>query len=61
MVREAPPSERVDLVDLVQHELDRDVVGADLVQHRVDGADHLFTGQAQEVGEALSDLLGDFE
>lgn len=27
----------------------------------IDGADHLFTGQAQEVGEALEDLLGDFE
>jgi alpha/beta superfamily hydrolase len=27
----------------------------------IDGADHLFTGQAQEVGEALQDLLGDFE
>jgi len=27
----------------------------------VDGADHLFTGQAQEVGEALQDLLGDYE
>ena len=27
----------------------------------IDGADHLFTGQAQEVGEALADLLGDFE
>ena len=27
----------------------------------IDGADHLFTGQAQEVGEALQDLMGDFE
>ncbi|HEX6323210.1 MAG TPA: alpha/beta fold hydrolase [Vicinamibacterales bacterium] len=27
----------------------------------IDGADHLFTGQAQEVGEALQDLLGDYE
>lgn len=27
----------------------------------IDGADHLFTGQTQEVGEALEDLLGDFE
>jgi len=26
----------------------------------VDGADHLFEGKAQEVGEALEDLLGDF-
>jgi uncharacterized protein len=27
----------------------------------VDGADHLFDGQTQEVGEALEDLLADFE
>lgn len=27
----------------------------------IDGADHLFTGQTPEVGEALEDLLGDFE
>ena len=27
----------------------------------IDGADHLFTGQTPEVGEALQDLLGDFE
>ncbi len=27
----------------------------------IDGADHLFTGQAPEVGEALQDLLGDYE
>lgn len=27
----------------------------------IDGADHLFTGRAQEVGEALQDLLGDYE
>lgn len=27
----------------------------------VDGANHLFEGQAAEVGEALEDLLGDFE
>ena len=27
----------------------------------IDGADHLFTGQTEEVGEALQDLLGDFE
>lgn len=27
----------------------------------IDGADHLFTAQAREVGEALEDLLGDFE
>jgi alpha/beta superfamily hydrolase len=26
----------------------------------IDGADHLFEGQAAEVGEALEDLLGDF-
>jgi alpha/beta superfamily hydrolase len=26
----------------------------------IDGADHLFEGKAQEVGEALEDLLGDF-
>jgi uncharacterized protein len=27
----------------------------------IDGADHLFEGKAPEVGEALEDLLGDFE
>jgi hypothetical protein len=27
----------------------------------IDGADHLFDGKAAEVGEALEDLLGDFE
>ncbi|MDQ3069201.1 MAG: alpha/beta fold hydrolase [Acidobacteriota bacterium] len=27
----------------------------------IDDADHLFTGQAKEVGEALEELLGDFE
>jgi uncharacterized protein len=27
----------------------------------IDGADHLFTGRAAEVGEALEDLLADFE
>jgi alpha/beta superfamily hydrolase len=27
----------------------------------IDGADHLFTGQTAEVGEALQDLLGDYE
>jgi uncharacterized protein len=27
----------------------------------IDGADHLFDGKAQEVGEALEDLLADFE
>ncbi len=27
----------------------------------IDGANHLFEGQAAEVGEALEDLLGDFE
>ena len=27
----------------------------------IDGADHLFEGKTQEVGEALEDLLGDFE
>lgn len=27
----------------------------------IDGADHLFDGHATEVGEALEDLLGDFE
>ena len=27
----------------------------------IDGADHLFTGKTGEVGEALEDLLGDFE
>ena len=26
----------------------------------IDAADHLFEGRAQEVGEALEDLLGDF-
>ena len=26
----------------------------------IDGADHLFEGKTQEVGEALEDLLGDF-
>jgi uncharacterized protein len=27
----------------------------------IDGADHLFEGKTEEVGEALADLLGDFE
>jgi alpha/beta superfamily hydrolase len=27
----------------------------------IDGADHLFEGKTQEVGDALEDLLGDFE
>jgi hypothetical protein len=27
----------------------------------IDGADHLFEGKAAEAGEALEDLLGDFE
>jgi len=27
----------------------------------IDGADHLFEGKTQEIGEALEDLLGDFE
>ena len=27
----------------------------------IDGADHLFEGKTQEVGEALEDLLGDFD
>jgi alpha/beta superfamily hydrolase len=27
----------------------------------IDGADHLFDGQTQEVGEALEDLLGDYQ
>jgi len=27
----------------------------------IDGASHLFEGQAREVGEALADLLGDYE
>ena len=27
----------------------------------IDGASHLFEGQTKEVGEALEDLLGDFE
>ncbi len=27
----------------------------------IDGANHLFEGRTQEVGEALEDLLGDFE
>ena len=27
----------------------------------IDGANHLFDGQAAEVGEALEDLLGDHE
>lgn len=27
----------------------------------IDGADHLFDGKTREVGEALEDLLGDFE
>jgi hypothetical protein len=27
----------------------------------VDGASHLFEGKTQEVGEALEELLGDFE
>ena len=27
----------------------------------IDGADHLFDGQTQEVGEALEELLGDFQ
>ena len=27
----------------------------------IDGADHLFDGKTQEVGEALEDLLGDFQ
>jgi alpha/beta superfamily hydrolase len=27
----------------------------------IDAADHLFEGRAQEAGEALEDLLGDFE
>ena len=27
----------------------------------IDGADHLFTGQTAEVGEAIEDLLGDYE
>jgi uncharacterized protein len=27
----------------------------------IDGADHLFEGKTQEVGEALEDLLGDFQ
>jgi alpha/beta superfamily hydrolase len=27
----------------------------------IDGANHLFDGQAGEVGEALEDLLGDFD
>jgi alpha/beta superfamily hydrolase len=27
----------------------------------IDGADHLFDGKTQEVGEALEDLLADFE
>ena len=27
----------------------------------IDGANHLFEGKAEEVGEALEELLGDFE
>jgi hypothetical protein len=27
----------------------------------IDGASHLFEGQTQEVGEALEDLLADFQ
>jgi alpha/beta superfamily hydrolase len=27
----------------------------------IDGADHLFEGKTSEVGEALEDLLGDYE
>ena len=27
----------------------------------IDGADHLFVGKAEEVGEALESLLGDWE
>ena len=34
-------AERVDLVDLVQHELERDLVRTDLAEHGVNGVDHL--------------------
>ena len=27
----------------------------------IDGANHLFEGRTEEVGEALADLLGDYE
>ena len=40
-VREPPAAERVDLVDLVQHELERDLVRTDLPEHGVHGRDHL--------------------
>ena len=40
-VREPAPAERVDRVDLVHDELDRELVGADLAQDGVDGGDLL--------------------
>ncbi len=40
-VLDAPPAERIERVDLVQDELDRDVVGADLGENGRDGGDRL--------------------
>ena len=40
-VRESPPPELIEDVDLVQHELERDVVRADLRQERLDRLDRL--------------------
>jgi len=40
-IRQAPPAERVDGVDLVDDDLDRQLVRTDLAQNRVDGGDLL--------------------
>ena len=56
----AAAAQRVEQVDLVQHELDRHLVGADLAQHRVDGLDRLaqaVLGQ-RRVGD-VEDEVGD--
>ena len=59
-VPEPAPAERIDQVDLVQDELDGNVVGADLVQHRLDGVDHLVQplvggGGVDDVQDEVSD------
>src|SRR5438045_2356585 len=40
-VLESAPRDGVDGVHLVQDELDRQLVGSDVCDHRVDGGDHL--------------------
>ena len=56
-VREAAAADLVDAVDLVQHELHRQLLGADLAEHLLDGAHHAV--ELVVVGRAVGDVQHD--